>query len=302
VGGLQTLLTGYVNFSYFLPLLGAFLLFLVPIFLLGNVFCSWVCPVGAIVDGFDKVVATYMRGIDAKREKRLQRSKAKEAAKKTNAAACLPCPFTRILNKMFGGTAANGVLVFSLVGSVVFRFPVFCSVCPIGVVSRGMFHLKAWTVLASVSQKILPIILELSVIPVIAVLLSLREKRYWCRKICPVGATLNLAGSVSPLLKPKVREEGCVMKKCPTTCDDYHLGYCGTCRQLDAKRCESVCPQGINLVEDGSLFRCTKCFECYIECEKDAVKIDVVGKSDAYTAFKRLLKRKPNAQDSPQKV
>jgi polyferredoxin len=153
-----------------------------------------------------------------------------------------------------------------------------------------MFNLKAWTFLTG---KLMPIILELSVIPIVAVLVSLREKRYWCRKICPVGATLNAAGSVSPFLKPTVKSERCIIDKCPETCEDYHLDYCGTCRQADNKNCEKVCPQGINLIEGGSLARCTKCFECYVECEKGAVAVEKVGKSEAYTVLKGLLKRKP---------
>jgi Fe-S-cluster-containing hydrogenase component 2 len=86
------------------------------------------------------------------------------------------------------------------------------------------------------------------------------------------------------------------MKECPNTCEDYRLDYCGACRQTDDKSCERVCPQGINLVEGGSLAKCTKCFDCYIECEKGAVVVEVVGKSDAYESIKRFLKRKPKAQ------
>jgi ferredoxin-type protein NapH len=282
-----------------LPLIEAFLLFLVPIFLLGNFFCSWMCPLGSIIDGFDKAVATFMRGIERKREERWQRSKAKEAAKKVKAAPwpCPTCLFGRFLSNRFGGAAANGIIVSSLVASAVFRFPVFCAFCPIGIITRGMFNLKAWTVIAKNTQKIMPIILELSVIPIIAVLLSLRERRFWCRKICPVGAVLNYAGSVSPFLKPKVQADKCIMKGCPKDCKDYHLDYCGVCRRVDAKHCERVCPQGINLVEGDSLAKCTKCFECYIVCEKDAVKVETVGQSEAYSSLKRLLKPKPKTQN-----
>jgi hypothetical protein len=292
VGGLQVLLSGYVDATHFMLTVLALLLFLTPIFLLGNVFCGWVCPLGTVIDGFDKLISNFLHGVDAKREKRLQISKEKELAKKSSllgTAACPACPFGRFLSDRFGGAAASGVIITSLVGSAVLRFPVFCAVCPIGITTRGMFNLKAWTF---ITGKMMPIILELSVIPLVAVLASLREKRYWCRKICPVGATLNLAGSVSPFLKPKVKAEKCILKECPKTCEDYHLDYCGACRQADKKNCEKVCPQGINLVEGGSLARCTKCFECYIECEKSAVEIETVGKSDAYLLLKRLVRRK----------
>jgi polyferredoxin len=295
VGGLQTLVTGQVALEFLLPTVAALLLFLVPIFLLGNFFCGWICPLGSIIDGFDKAVARFLRGVEAKREERMRRSKEKEAAKKASAldaVACPACPFSRLVSNRFGGVAANGILLSSIAASAVLRFPVFCAVCPIGITTRGMFHLKAWTF---ISGTMMPIILELFAIPLVAVLASLREKRYWCRKICPVGATLNVAGSFSPLLKPKVQGDRCIMKECPKTCEDYHLDFCGACRKTDNKKCERVCPQGINLLENGSLAKCIKCMECYIECDKGAIAVETVGKSEALTALKGFFKRKPKA-------
>jgi ferredoxin-type protein NapH len=286
VGGLQTLVTGFVDVTHFLSTVLALLLFLLPIFVLGNVFCGWACPLGTVIDSFDMAIARFARGVDSKRQERLARSKNKNSGQP---ASCPACPLTRVLRTKYGSATASGIVLASLAGSAALRFPVFCSVCPIGVATRGMFHLKAWTTLTG---KMMPIILELSVIPVVAVLLSLREKRYFCRKLCPVGATLNLAGSVSPLLKPAVQSDRCVMRECPKTCEDYHLDYCSACRVADAKACERVCPQAISLVDGGSLARCTKCFECFIECEKDAVQFKVVGVSEAYAWLKRIWKKR----------
>jgi ferredoxin-type protein NapH len=282
VGGLQALLTGNVYGPLLILTLVALFLFLIPIFLLGNVFCGWVCPLGTIIDVFDKTVQRFMPKTNMKREKRTERNR--EKRKTQNVFICPTCPFGRFLvNK--NTAIANGVLVSALVGSAVFRFPVFCSICPIGISTRGMFHLKSLT---SITGKMMPILVELWAIPVIAVLASLREKRYWCRKICPVGATLNLAGSVSPLFKPTVKTEKCVMKGCPETCEDYHMDYCAVCRQIDKKRCEKVCPQDINLLDKGSLANCTKCLECWIECEYNAVEIKLFGMPDAVLAVRRL--------------
>jgi ferredoxin-type protein NapH len=290
VGGLQTLLTGKVTTQLLLPTLVALVLFLIPIFLLGNVFCGWVCPLGTIIDAFDKGVERFMPKVNIKREERTERNKKKKKAEPSF--VCPTCPFGKLLaNK--NATVANGFLVSALVGSAVLRFPVFCSICPIGISTKGMFHLKALT---SVTGRMMPIIVELWAIPVIAILASLREKRYWCRKICPVGATLNLAGSFSPLIKPTVKTDKCIMKGCPETCEDYHLDYCGVCRQVDQNRCERVCPQGIDLLDKGSLAKCTKCLECYIQCDHDAIEIKLFGTPDAASWLRRLkakLKRQP---------
>ncbi len=295
VGGLQTLLTGYVDAAHLLPTILALLLFLLPIFVLGNVFCGWACPFGTMVDGFDKGVEKFMPNANSKREERRLRNRKKEEANHCSA-VCPTCPLRRVMGNKHA-TVANGVLASALVGSAVLRFPVFCTVCPIGITTRGMFHLKALT---TITGRMMPIILELWAIPVVAIVAGLREKRYFCRKICPVGASLNIAGSFNPLIKPIVKADKCVMKDCPTTCEDYHLDYCGACRQNDQKRCERVCPQDINLLDKGSLSRCTKCLECYISCDRDAVKIKLVGKPDAITTLTRLFKRKPKKQ--PEKI
>ncbi len=290
VGGLQTLATGFVDVTHFLAAVLALLLFLLPIFLFGNVFCGWVCPLGTIIDSFDKGIAVFARDLDAKRQERLERGKASEAEKQNSAGSklCTACPVTRALSNKFGSATANGIILGSIAGSAVFRFPVFCAICPIGIATRGMFNFKAWT---TITGKMMPIILELTIIPLVAVMLSFREKRFFCRKICPVGAVLNLVGSVGPFMKPLVRSDYCVMKECPKNCDDYHLDYCGACRVADSKACERACPQAIPLVDGGSLAKCTKCFECYIECEKGAVEMKVVGKSEAVDWLKRHRKK-----------
>jgi ferredoxin-type protein NapH len=299
VGGLQVLATGRTDFGVqlVLPTIIAILVFLIPIFVLGNMFCGWACPVGTMIDAFDKGVERFMPKLNAKREERYWRSREKNEATQCSA-VCPANSFMRLLgNKQ--GTLANGVLGSALIGSAILRFPVFCTICPIGIATKGMFHLKALT---SITGKMMPIILELWAIPVIAILASVREKRYWCRKICPVGAALNLAGTVSPLIKPTVKPEKCVMKECPKTCEDYHLDYCGACRQIDQKRCEKVCPQGIKLLDKESLARCTKCLECYIQCDHDSIEIKLYAKPDAFSTLRSLkakLKRQPKNAAKP---
>lgn len=290
VGGMQTLLTGMVESYILIPTLIALILFLIPIFVLGNIFCGWICPLGTIIDSFDKFIEKFMSKANSTREKRFDQNKIKK--KSENGFICKTCLFSRLVHNQ-NSTVANGVLVSALVGSAILKFPIFCSICPIGIVAKGMFHLKAIT---TITGRMMPIIVELWPIPVLAVLLSLREKRYWCRKICPVGATLNISGSVSPLLRPKVKTEKCIMKDCPKTCEDFHLDYCGACRLIDQKRCEKACPQGIDLLNRGSLASCTKCFECYIQCENDAIKIEMFDTPDAILFLKRLRKNRRKKQ------
>ena len=122
----------------------------------------------------------------------------------------------------------------------------------------------------------MPVMLELAVgIPLVAVLLSLREKRYYCRKICPVGALIKLVSKFNPFLKPVKDPSKCV---CPT----------------DYEACKQVCPQGIGPQEKGSA-ECTKCLECYVQCKTNNVQIKSFETPEAIQRLKGFLKRTKKA-------
>ena len=60
---------------------------------------------------------------------------------------------------------------------------------------------------------------------------------------------------------------------------------------MDDKKCEKVCPVDIDLVNHGSLAKCTKCLECYIVCDYDAISIDLLGKPDVIKSSARFYSR-----------
>ena len=293
----QAVIAGEVAIADLIPTIVAMLLFLILIFVLGNMFCGWVCPVGTMIDSFDRVVTKFLPKVDQKRVERSMRNKEMRAERQSQLSniVCPSCPLGRLSGRY--GVVANGVMVSSFVSSAVFKFPVFCSICPIGIATRGVAHLSS---IASITGKFLPIIIELWAIPVVAVLTSLREKRFWCKKICPVGALLNVAGAFNPFFKPTVNVDKCRIKGCPKDCEDYRLDYCFMCRQLDQKQCEKVCPVDINLTDQESLARCTKCFECYIACDRDALEIKLSGTPDAIPAIARFFKRKRKSAYNPE--
>jgi len=271
-------------------------IFLLLVFLLGAMFCSWICPVGTVVDGFDKAVERFMPKLNKRREERRKQNKIKkELARENKVNAGLLCPtcfFAGFSSSKLSSnkyvTVANGLLVGAVVGSAIARLPIFCAICPIGAIARGMFHLKAWTNMlgprflnvkdaAGVSLG-MPIILELAVmIPLAAVLLSLREKRYYCRKICPVGALIKLVSKFNPFLKPVNNPDKCV---CPT----------------DYKACQKVCPQGVGPHEKVSS-ECTKCLECYAQCKNKNVRIKWFETPEVIRSLKNRLKRHSKNQE-----
>lgn len=273
LGGVQSFLTLKVEPYYVVPSMIAILFFAGLIILLGNFFCSWVCPVGTMVDGFDKFVKKFLPKIEAKRLEREIRNKQSGNGEVKSGKLCHLCPLNKLVTS--GNSVwATGALASALVGSAVLRFNVFCTFCPIGISTRGLMHLKATTYLTKIKYLI---VVELFAIPIIAVLLSLRERRFWCRKLCPVGALFNILGNFNFFIKPKVKSNKCVMKECPEECQDYLYDYCMVCRLEDAKKCEKVCPVDVKLVEGKDLNKCTKCMECYLACEHDAIKIEWIS-------------------------
>lgn len=280
-GGLQVLLTGQVETRLLIPTVIAILIFIAIIILLGNVFCSWACPVGTLIDSFDMVVGKIFPKIEVRREKRRLQAKQGIGEKKHTRGTCVICPLhMRFMGK--NEILAKGITVSALIATIFLRYPAFCVVCPIGIVSRGMLHLKSIKTALAAKGTQLILWLEMFTIPVLAFLLSLKERRYWCRHLCPVGVFLGAIGTFNPFLKPKVKENKCIMYGCPENCQDYFMDYCAICRLLDAKKCEKVCPVDINLVDHGSLARCTKCLECYVVCDYDAITIDFLGKIEAF--------------------
>jgi ferredoxin-type protein NapH len=272
-------------FFLLIAVVAAVSIFLLLVFLFGAMFCSWVCPVGTAVDSFDKAVERFMPKLNKRREERLRQSRKKEEQIKQNrekrGSFCPTCFLGSFFDSKHA-SVANGIIITALVGSAIFRFPIFCSICPIGVLSRGMFHLKAWTnllgerflnVKGALGVSIdMPVIVEFYlIIPLVAVFLSLREKRFWCRKICPVGALIRLGSKLNSFLKP-VKADNCL---CPP----------------DHKACQKVCPQGSGPQKRGSA-ECTKCFECYATCKNNNVKIKRFETPDAVLSLKRFFKKK----------
>jgi ferredoxin-type protein NapH len=307
LGAVQALITTKVDISLLMDTIIALCIVLIIIILVGSMFCSWACPIGTLVDSFDSFVGRFLPKVEAKRakiiDKNLQVALHEVEANKTNPTICLSCPITRLVTK--NGVATTAILAGSIGAASVLGFNAFCLICPIGISTRGLFHLKATTfsTKAVTGQWIInPFFLELLVFPVIALLVSLKERRFWCNKLCPVGAIINLTASLNPFIKPKLHPERCIMNGCPRDCKDNLIGYCSACRKEDNFKCQRICPPQINLVGSGSLNRCTKCMECYITCDHGAIEIRPYAKPDIFRIrgfFSKLIANRKKKQ--PQK-
>lgn len=182
--------------------------------LLGRVFCGWVCPVPLT----RKLLVN-----------RLDDEPAEPVA-----------PYQK---------APLTVLGLTIGSAAVFGFPVFCLICPIGLVLATLIALIR---LVGVNEPSF----DLLIFPAVLVI-ELTVLRRWCSRICPVGALLGLFSRWQRFWVPKVDGNKCLTAK---------GGSCG--------RCALSCPAGIDLRQNpdkDSLSACTKCHECAANCPQQAI-------------------------------
>ncbi len=196
-------------------------LVVVSVIVLGRVFCGWLCPAG--------LVHRLFRGKGGlrppKREIALQGS-------------------------TWASYSSYVVLVGVLVTTFVFRFPVFCFFCPVGL-SFGAIY----AVMRLFSSD--PLSVELVLFPIVLGL-ELWVLKSWCRSFCPLGALLSILGNLNHFLVPVLKKEKCLTSEGKS---------CGACAR--------VCPEGIDLTKK-RLFSpnsCTKCLECSERCPAKAIEI-----------------------------
>ncbi len=194
------------------------------VILLGRVFCAWVCPAGLV-----HRLLRGKRGLASKREAAQQ-------------------------GTIWASYSSYAVLGGVLLASFVFRFPVFCFFCPVGL-SFGAIY----AVIKLFSPD--PLSVELVLFPLMLGL-ELWVLKSWCRSLCPLGALLSIIGNLNHFLVPVVNKEKCRTSK----------GIqCGTCQK--------ACPEGIDLTKK-NLFApnsCTKCLECSDKCPVKAIEIRLLA-------------------------
>ena len=175
--------------------------------LLGRIFCGWICPAGNLTQRFGET--GLLRKASSLR-----------------------------LTSLFEQIPTRLVLLGSiLAASAIFRYPVFCVICPVGIISRNVISLFQY---GSVG-------LDLILIPVIAALeLGLAP---WCSHICPLGTTLRIFGQKSPLV-PIVDKAKCI----------------------GCSICTKICNMKVPLLQTSNLEDCSKCMECSLRCPTRAIE------------------------------
>lgn len=232
VGALETMIAGRIVLP--VPLIAIVVTVIAAVFF-GRAFCSWVCP-----------VPLTRKLVTNKSERDAFATDRKEGDSSVKA-------FLR--QRQWPGlgrneTTALGVLGVTLVTTLVFGFPLFCLVCPIGLVFATLF---AAVRLIAFNE----LVIDVLVFPALIVL-ELVVLRKWCATLCPVGGLLGLISRLNKTWLPMVDREKCLVTSAGASCDACHV----------------ACSSDIDLVGDcgtGQLHDCTKCHACADHCPTLAI-------------------------------
>ncbi|MDR1014594.1 MAG: 4Fe-4S binding protein [Coriobacteriales bacterium] len=250
LGVLEGIVAGGTLFPRALVVLGVTV---VLVALFGKAFCSWVCPV-APVRALRRLIGRKRR--EKNGEKAAPAALAVGATPSDTCKDCGACATRRA--KL---DSRHLVLGGSLLSAAVFGFPVFCLVCPIGLVFGSVILLWQWLNFDNLS-------LSLLIYPALLVV-ELLVLRRWCARFCPLGALLSVLSLGNRFFRPRVDGTRCLRMQ-----------------GVECQVCYESCPEGLDPHCSDGMNECSKCGLCRDNCPAHAIRIPLSSKASAEASSK----------------
>lgn len=229
------------------------------ILILGRAFCGWLCPV-PVISKLRQAFAPNRAGGKVADE---SGEEGASSSPITDEKVSLSQGYTACAS-LCGRKRGSGlevrhfVLVSALLSTLVFGFPVFCLVCPIGLAFGTLFLFANLFMHGDVSWMT-------AVVPIV-LLVETVVFRKWCHALCPLGALMSLVGKGNRTFKITVDDAACLESSKGVSC-----GVCG-----------SVCPEGIDprhpALSAAAMSECTKCRACVETCPGSAISMPLLAR------------------------
>jgi ferredoxin len=210
----------------------------------GRFFCGWICPLGSVLDGTDKLVSkkTKTDPSSASRIKFGILSAVLVAAVFSVQLAGHLDPISLFTRSMT--TVIYPIFVFATEG-------VFGFLNHLRFLEDPLFKADSFLrlFLLPLTSRTFQGAVFIGLMLMIIILLGLRQKRFWCRNLCPLGALL----AVTSVFRPYKRRVS---------------DACTSCR-----KCFKVCRMGAIAPDYHSTnqLECTNCMDCVAVCPAHAV-------------------------------
>lgn len=218
------------------------LFFIVISLIFGRVFCGWICPVGFVNEALHYLKVRLLR-----RRRRSGRGST------SSISSSFPLG-TRSIDRSVKYIFLASVIVVS----VLLRYPVFCFICPLGILCRNLLSLSSFHF----------VMLEIIILGVILLFEFFLLDRGWCGSLCPLGALYVLLGQPKIVsLRVKWKE---ICEKC--------------------KRCWKHCPMGIISSEPVGIDECSNCGLCEEICAHEVALPRFLHPKRWKDALKRVFK------------
>ncbi len=212
----------------------------------GRAFCGWLCPLGALLDLENRLIR---RG--------------KAVARKW---PCLRTVKYVVLSLLLGSSLAGATALLALDPMSLLTRSLATALWPLldlglRFVQQTLYEAELapdlWVAIdTNLRGKLLPLeayefgqLMPVLILAVLVFALTILAPRFWCRYICPLGATLSLLGMKAP-----------VQRRLNSKCI-----HCG--------RCVRVCPTAAINTDDhrSQNSECTLCLNCADVCPADAI-------------------------------